>query len=507
MASRMRAARAAWYGRAGALMRLAWAASIVVCPAAATAQTSPSVTLRGIVFDSLVTSAPLRGAEVFLDGTPFRTTTDSLGRFTIDSLAPGTYEIGVGHVSLDSLGFASVRRRVVLREGVTTVRLGPPSDRTLFRQACTASADGADTGLLMGLVRRAADGAPAAGADVRAEWTISSLAFGRQGAITARPATVAARADTGGRYRLCGVPTDVAVVVTASVDSSVSGAVRVDLRGRFFAVQQLDVAPPAAGARAVLVAGDVRRTDGAPIPEAIVRVIGEARDTKTNAAGRYTLALSRAGTVTLEGRAIGFEPQRVVVTAREGIATPQSIALTPLAPQLEDLHVIADDIGFYRRRARGTQGIFITPEDIRRLKPERTEDAIRLLTKASFPAGFSVPQMELLRGGRCVPIIFIDGRPLDEVPVGSSPELPSATSTGLEALARPSSESPGKAYRYPLWMAPSDVRGIEVYDKLRGIPPELATQVLMDPYEFLQTVKCAVFIWTWRSVRATSAAE
>jgi len=45
------------------------------------AQTAPVATLCGTVFDSLFTSRPLAGAEVFLDGTPRSAVTDSLGRF------------------------------------------------------------------------------------------------------------------------------------------------------------------------------------------------------------------------------------------------------------------------------------------------------------------------------------------------------------------------------------------------------------------------------------------
>jgi len=73
----------------GCLARCVGAASIglvgylvmLVFPRVAVAQTAPVATLCGTVFDSLFTSRPLAGAEVFLDGTPRSAVTDSLGRF------------------------------------------------------------------------------------------------------------------------------------------------------------------------------------------------------------------------------------------------------------------------------------------------------------------------------------------------------------------------------------------------------------------------------------------
>src|SRR5881397_3596710 len=57
----------------------------------------------GIVIDSIHSSG-LAGADVMLSGSGSTVTTDSLGRFVIDSLAPGTYQVGVFHPLLESLG-------------------------------------------------------------------------------------------------------------------------------------------------------------------------------------------------------------------------------------------------------------------------------------------------------------------------------------------------------------------------------------------------------------------
>lgn len=60
------------------------------------------VSIAGVVFDS-TRNAPLAGARVFLSGTSYVTRTDSLGRFALDELPPGTYSLSFMHPRLDSL--------------------------------------------------------------------------------------------------------------------------------------------------------------------------------------------------------------------------------------------------------------------------------------------------------------------------------------------------------------------------------------------------------------------
>ena len=57
----------------------------------------------GVVIDSL-NGRFLSGADVVIEGAKATLVTDALGRFRIDSLAPGTYQIGVFHPLLDTLG-------------------------------------------------------------------------------------------------------------------------------------------------------------------------------------------------------------------------------------------------------------------------------------------------------------------------------------------------------------------------------------------------------------------
>ena len=69
--------------------------------------------------------------------------TDSLGRFTIDSLAPGTYQIGVFHPLLETLGLTlTTRPFTVGRDSTGVANLAIPSVETLASRYCGTPAGG-----------------------------------------------------------------------------------------------------------------------------------------------------------------------------------------------------------------------------------------------------------------------------------------------------------------------------------------------------------------------------
>ena len=63
--------------------------------------------ISGVVFDSLVTNAPLAGAEITIDGTELSALTDVRGRFRIDGAPTGRAVVRFYHTTLDSLGFGA----------------------------------------------------------------------------------------------------------------------------------------------------------------------------------------------------------------------------------------------------------------------------------------------------------------------------------------------------------------------------------------------------------------
>ncbi|HZF67061.1 MAG TPA: carboxypeptidase regulatory-like domain-containing protein, partial [Gemmatirosa sp.] len=134
-------------------------------PAAATSAPT-SGTLDGIVFDSLLTGAPLPGAEVWLEGTAHTAITGRGGRFRLADVPTGTHRLTFFHPSLEALGLTPAPRTVAV-PGAAPVWLATPSYATVRRARCGAEEDGA---LLLARVGDD-DGAVVPGAQVTVTWS------------------------------------------------------------------------------------------------------------------------------------------------------------------------------------------------------------------------------------------------------------------------------------------------------------------------------------------------
>src|SRR5256884_4810251 len=111
---------------------------IVACgalvAAAARATAESGAVLRGVVYDSLISAAPLEGAEVWLEGTNRTARTDAAGRFELTTLAAGRYRLAFDHPVLDSTGLAAPPVVVnVAAGGATPASPAPPSPPTGHR--------------------------------------------------------------------------------------------------------------------------------------------------------------------------------------------------------------------------------------------------------------------------------------------------------------------------------------------------------------------------------------
>jgi hypothetical protein len=127
---------------------IALASWMVTSPMAAQQKTTvapatqqPAKTLKagisGVILDSL-NSGYLSGAEVVIQGAKsVSRTTDSFGKFKADSLEPGTYQVGVFHPLLDTLGVAIATQPFRLGpDSSSYIVLAVPSARTLIHRAC-----------------------------------------------------------------------------------------------------------------------------------------------------------------------------------------------------------------------------------------------------------------------------------------------------------------------------------------------------------------------------------
>ena len=125
-------------------MRCAGCTVLVLLPMRLMAQTN----ISGFVRDSLA-GKPLVGAVIQLvpSATPWAVgrsvKSDSIGRFAIDSVAPGQYLFGFQHARLDSLGLDAVSKTLQVDKAIRFLRadLALPSGRTFVTMLCGPRSD------------------------------------------------------------------------------------------------------------------------------------------------------------------------------------------------------------------------------------------------------------------------------------------------------------------------------------------------------------------------------
>jgi hypothetical protein len=146
------------------------AAAQTPAPAPAPAKTGKA-TITGVVIDSL-NNRYLRDADVLVDGTNITTRTDSLGKFTVEDLTPGTYRVGIFHPLLDTLGLSIVTAPFrVGPDSVSFAVLAVPSPETLVRQQCPAPTDSTAASAVIGLVEDPESGKSIPNSDVSISWS------------------------------------------------------------------------------------------------------------------------------------------------------------------------------------------------------------------------------------------------------------------------------------------------------------------------------------------------
>lgn len=173
--------------------------------------------VRGVVFDS-TRMAPLRGATVFVAGSPRLARTDAQGRFDISGLPAGKHRIGFLHPRADSLALA-------VSSTLVPATAGAAREAALHVPAAAACPrpGSMEPVAVIGFVLDHS-GTPAPNAAVVATWL--------HGGVQRIART---SADGHGRFLLCGVPVGVTLQLeagrsrTTSVRTQAGGIIRQDL--------------------------------------------------------------------------------------------------------------------------------------------------------------------------------------------------------------------------------------------------------------------------------------
>ena len=418
-----------------------------------------SVRLTGLVHDSL-SGFSLPGAVVQLvegDGASGARTlvADAQGRFRFDDLRPGRYQVGFHHPRLDTLGIEAPVRSLTLATGGSDVLLAVPSAAHIRAAVCGAAPAGREPTLLMGAVYDARTGAALANAGVDVEWTEVEI-----GKRTATPRRVSRTVTTGanGWFGVCDVPREGVVRMLARSAQDSTDRVELRVYGDALNHRLLYVGDSAARSGARLTGVVTRDGSTRPIAGATVAAANGA-STRTNARGEFVLDGVPAGTRTLDVRAMGFYPERLVVQAVES-APRVDVAMRSFGSVLDTVKVLANFQRYSLRleldqRLRMGIGRFITEKDIVRRQPLMLSDLLWTMPGVYVSRGTGIQQHVSMRGlftDRCQPSLFLNGFALFLADMGSMP----FSFGDLDAMVRP-----------------DDVLAMEIY-AAGQVPPALA---------------------------------
>jgi hypothetical protein len=414
----------------------------------------------GIVVDS-IHGGVLPGAVVSIAGTDRQGIADSGGKFRIDSIPPGKYQIALFHPLLDSLGLAIGTNPVDFPAGrYAIIAIGTPSQTTLINSFCPPEKRLTGNGILIGRVEDADTEEPVPGAKVSFVW--SQLDAGKDIGLRHVQRLREATVDASGSYHICGIPDRVQGAARATTASFTTADLPLDFSAQpvqivTFHVSKPDtvstpvavadttkgaakpkgdsVAPPPRRVAALrtgkaTLTGVVYNGAGRPIPGADVTVVGAAGKTTTDSTGHFALRNLPSGTQTLVVKRLSFgehnEPVDISATKPANVI----VKLDQAATQLAKVTVTAkweqelQKIGFTQRKKTGL-GHYLTREQIESRLPQNISDVFTTMPGLTLDySGGGEPVIKSSRsaGGGCVNY-YVDGVPYKQQTPGDINEF------------------------------------------------------------------------------------
>jgi hypothetical protein len=375
----------------------------------------PPLELAGNVVDS-TSGAAVGGARLALAGTNVSAVADAAGRFTMQNVLPGAYTLTVHTPSLDSVTAVS---QSVLE--VTDARLDlsvrVPTGQQIAASLC-GSARVEAPGIVIGTAVVRGDSVTRAGLRVAAEWSqpymrISGGAMERG----ARPRWIEARTDARGRYRLCGVPVNIAVTLRAESDSAgVTEALTIPPGGKLARANLvLDPEVRRGALFTGLVVADVSLL---PIMDAEVSMPDLYRSVKSNEQGAFRLADVPAGTHRVIVRRTGFGPMETQIIFKEGETQQNRVVLSP-GPSGDERVTERVLIPSFEENRKAGVGVFMTRVELDRQRGRRLSDVVARIPGASMSRGGCYAQVyvnnSLMNRGSPTPPFDINTMATDQV--------------------------------------------------------------------------------------------
>jgi len=362
--------------------------------------------ITGLLVDSLH-GTYLRHAEVIVEGAQQTTTSDSVGRFRISGLKPGTYQVGVFHPVLDSLGLSlATKKFYVGADSASFVTLAVPSSATLLKTRCPPLGPRAQgTSAVIGRVTDPESMLPVKGAEVSIAWT--QLEASKEVGVRRTPHLLRDSTDAQGDYRICGLPNDMKATLQARLGSAVTAEVPIELgtddSELFLRNMLLSRVDSGAKTGNAVVSGTVILEGSPSNAGSRVELVGTDIVTMTNDKGQFTMRNLPSGSHVLLARHLGFGAETVPVDLSSHEPKQVSVKLPKFVATIEPVVVTAkraaslDKVGFTMRQKSGT-GFYLGPEQIERLAPNYLTDILRTVPGLQVSYGPQGEEVTSTRG-------------------------------------------------------------------------------------------------------------
>jgi hypothetical protein len=420
-----------------ALRRLCLAALIALAPtlsaqtptASSTPPTAPrtgKAQILGVVVDSL-NGRYLSDADVVIEGTKATLETDSLGKFEIDTLPPGTYQVGVFHPLLDSLGIALATKPFHIGpDSSSFVLLAVPSAATIIHGICPAQSDARGKSAVIGHVNDPETLRPVAQAEVSVAWT--EIEVSKEFGIRRSGRLVHDTTDRSGAFKICGLPSSLQATLQARRGSTVTAEIPISLGEKPIELLSrsllLSTAESTTKVGNATVSGVVMLEGSSAIAGSRVELLGTDIVAMTNDKGEFTMRNLPSGSRVLLARHLGFGAETAPVDLssheekRVTIKLPKFLAIMDPVLVTARRSAALDKIGFNQRKKSGI-GYYIGPERLQNMHPNAVTDILRMVPglRVIYGPGGDVVSSSRGVGSGCVQY-YLDDMPYTEMTPG-----------------------------------------------------------------------------------------